>query len=58
MQPFAGMLDIPLRLYVGQLTGAWAWAGLGLQVFWTLVLILVGRAALTRVMTRLDVQGG
>ncbi|MDP1616830.1 hypothetical protein [Phenylobacterium sp.] len=58
MQPFAGMLDIPLRLYMGQLAGAWAWAGLGLQVFWVLALILVGRAALARVMARLEVQGG
>lgn len=58
MQPFAGMLDIPLRLYVGQLSGAGAWAGLGLQTFWTVVLILLGRWALARVMARLEVQGG
>lgn len=58
LQPFAGMMDIPLRLYVGELSGASAWAGLTLQVFWTAVFVAVGRWGLTRVMTRLEVQGG
>ena len=36
-----------------------AWAGIGLQAFWTLVLVVGGgRAWLGRVMTRLQVQGG
>jgi len=58
LQPFAGMMDIPLRLYVGELSGASAWAGLALQVFWTVVFVAIGRWGLTRVMTRLEVQGG
>lgn len=58
MQPFAGMMDIPLRLYVGQLSGIDALLGLGLQVFWTLALVLLGRFAMGRVMRRLEVQGG
>ncbi len=58
IQPFAGMMDIPLRLYIGGLTGGGAWAGLGLQAFWTVVLVAVGRWALARVMRRLEVQGG
>lgn len=58
LQPFAGMLDIPLRLYVGELSASGAWAGLGLQAFWTLVLVVLGRWALSRVMARLEVQGG
>ena len=52
------MMDIPLRLYVGQLSGTGALAGLGLQAFWTVALILLGRWAMDRVMRRLEVQGG
>ena len=58
VQPFAGMLDIPLRLYVGELSGAAAAGGLALQAFWTLTLIALGRWALSRDMRRLEVQGG
>lgn len=58
VQPFAGMLDIPLRLYVGELAGASALLGLGLQLFWTVVLVMIGRWAMGAVMRRLEVQGG
>lgn len=57
-QPFAGMLDIPTRIYIGALNGEAAWLGLALQVFWTLVFVMAGRKGLSRVMTRLEVQGG
>ncbi len=58
MQPLAGVLDIPVRLYSGQLAGARALAGLGLQAFWILLLVGVGHAAMGRTMRRLEVQGG
>ena len=51
VQPFAGVVDIPFRMYSGNLAGAAAWAGLGLQLFWTVVLIVGGRVALERVCT-------
>ncbi len=57
-QPFAGMLDIPCRIYIGALTGAAAWGGLALQVFWALVFVMLGRRGIGSVMARLDVQGG
>nr|WKF60882.1 hypothetical protein HUO10_005404 [Paraburkholderia busanensis] len=57
-QPFAGMLDIPTRIYIGALTGGAAWGGLALQVFWTLVFVMLGRKGIDSVMTRLEVQGG
>ena len=57
-QPFAGILDIPLRIYMGALRGEAALWGLGLQVFWTVVLGIAGRLWLERVMRRLEVQGG
>jgi ABC-2 type transport system permease protein len=58
VQPFAGVVDIPFRIYFGQLTGPMAWAGIGLQVFWILVLGGLGRLWMGRVMGRLQVQGG
>ncbi|MBP9755762.1 MAG: hypothetical protein KBD40_12255 [Phenylobacterium sp.] len=58
VQPFAGTLDIPNRIYFGDLTGQMAWAGIGLQVFWTVLFVVLGRFWLARVMARLEVQGG
>jgi ABC-2 type transport system permease protein len=58
VQPFAGVYDIPFRIYFGQLTGPMAWAGLGLQAFWTAVLVLLGRQWTEGVMRQLQVQGG
>jgi ABC-2 type transport system permease protein len=58
LQPFAGVVDIPVRIYFGGLAGPLAWAGLGLQAFWTLGLIALGRAWMGSVMGRLQVQGG
>ena len=57
-QPFAGFLDIPLRIYFGGLRGAAAWAGIALQVFWAILFIAVGRVWLARQMQRLQMQGG
>jgi len=58
LQPLAGLLDIPVRLYLGQLQGHAAWGALALQCVWIVVLIALGRAAMGRAMQRLDVQGG
>ena len=58
VQPFAGMLDIPVRIYSGDLTGQRALAGLTLQAGWTLAFIALGRFWMRRVMGRLQIQGG
>ena len=58
VQPFAGVVDIPFRIYSGNLHGSAAWAGLGLQAGWTILLIVSGRVWMERVMHRLEVQGG
>lgn len=58
VQPFAGLQDIPFRIYFGELTGARALAGLALQAGWTLAIVLAGRALLESCMRRLQVQGG
>jgi ABC-2 type transport system permease protein len=57
-QPFAGLLDFPLRIYSGHLTGVAAITALAWQVFWVLTLVALGRVITTRVMARLQIQGG
>lgn len=58
LQPFAGVVDIPARIYFGLMSGWQAMAGLGLQSFWVVVLVVFGRMAMQRTMRRLEVQGG
>lgn len=57
-QPFAGLLDFPLRIYSGQLAGQAALGALEQQVIWVLVLVALGRVLMARVMARLQIQGG
>lgn len=58
VQPFAGLVDIPYRIYLGQLTGQGAMTGIALQLGWTAALVLLGRAFLNRGLERLQIQGG
>ncbi|MFI4973897.1 MAG: ABC transporter permease [Caulobacterales bacterium] len=58
VQPFAGVMDIPCRIYFGQLSGSSAWIGLGLQTFWIAVAVGLGRAWTGGQMAKLQVQGG
>ncbi|MDM0066586.1 ABC transporter permease [Variovorax sp. J31P207] len=58
LQPLAGLMDIPMRLYVAQFAGWQAAGGLALQAGWTVVLVMLGRWLMARTMRRLEVQGG
>ncbi|MDH6169582.1 ABC-2 type transport system permease protein [Variovorax boronicumulans] len=58
IQPLAGLMDIPARLYFGQLGGWHAVTALGLQCFWIVVLVAAGRLAMGRTMRSLQIQGG
>jgi ABC-2 type transport system permease protein len=58
LQPFAGLVDIPFRIYFADLSGGAALEGLALQAGWTVLLIWLGRRAMERVMRRLEMQGG
>ena len=58
LQPLAGVIDIPARIYFGQLGGARALAGLGLQFCWIALVVAFGHVAMGRTMRRLEVQGG
>ncbi|MFY1069254.1 ABC transporter permease [Enterococcus sp. AD013-P3] len=56
--PFAAMQNIPLRIYNGNLTGTALWQGLGLQLFWLSLLILLGKLSLQQALKKVIVQGG
>ncbi|KQW59796.1 ABC transporter permease [Variovorax sp. Root411] len=58
LQPFAGVVDIPARLYFGLMNGPQALVGLGLQCFWIVALVGLGHVAMGRTMRKLEVQGG
>ena len=58
LQPFAGMLDLPVRLYVGAQPLSRAGEIVLLQAFWTAVFVLAGRAWIGRSFKKLVIQGG
>jgi ABC-2 type transport system permease protein len=58
LQPFASMVDTPYRIYFGDLTGADALAGIGVQLVWTALFVVLGRWWIGAAMSRLQVQGG
>jgi len=58
VQPFAGFLDLPARLYLGVTPVSGLPAALGLQLGWTALFIVAGRLLMRRNLKRLVVQGG
>jgi ABC-2 type transport system permease protein len=56
--PFGATLDLPLRLYMGQIGVDQAWPVLCQQVGWIAALSLAGRTLLERALSRVVVQGG
>jgi ABC-2 type transport system permease protein len=58
LQPFAGYLDIPLRLYLGTLPACQALPAIGLQLLWTAGFILAGKRILSKRIAKIIVQGG
>jgi ABC-2 type transport system permease protein len=58
LQPFASLLDIPVRIYFESLSGRAALVGLGIQMFWIAALVLLGRWWMSRMLRSLEVQGG
>ncbi|MCL2361653.1 MAG: hypothetical protein FWC73_07565 [Defluviitaleaceae bacterium] len=57
-QPFAGLMDIPFRFYLGLLAPSDAFWVIGLQIFWVVAFIAAGRFLLNRKISHLIVQGG
>ncbi|MFT8353518.1 MAG: ABC transporter permease [Gluconobacter japonicus] len=57
LQPFSGISDIPIRLYMGMPIPGGVVAALGIQCFWILALTMIGRFWMNRTVSRMEVQG-
>ncbi len=57
-QPFQGLIDVPFRIYSGNIGAADIPLELAQQCFWTAVFIAWGYWAMARIHRRLVVQGG
>jgi len=58
LQPFAGYLDIPIRLYIGTLSAQGAILAVGLQLVWSMVFIIAGKLLMAKRLKSIIVQGG
>ena len=56
--PFAGLVDLPFRVFTGNIPPAAAVSVIGRQVFWIIALVLFGRWLLSRGLRRVVVHGG
>lgn len=56
--PFASMQNVPLRVYSGNISGVNIYLGAGLQLFWVVTLIWVGKRLTASAIKRVVVQGG
>jgi ABC-2 type transport system permease protein len=56
--PFAGLVDLPFRVFTGHIPPGAVISVLQHQIFWTIALVLFGRWLLSQGMRRVVVQGG
>jgi ABC-2 type transport system permease protein len=56
--PFAGMIQVPIDVFLGKRTGLDLLSALALQAFWALALLGLGRLVLAAGERKLVVQGG
>jgi viologen exporter family transport system permease protein len=56
--PFAGVVDLPFRIYIGHIATSDVPFALARQLGWTLILVVLGRWLLSRGLRRIVVQGG
>ncbi|MGV3487531.1 MAG: ABC transporter permease [Tuberibacillus sp.] len=56
--PFKWTVDFPFRVYSGQIPHGQALYGIGLQVLWFIILLVLGKSLLNKVIQKTVVQGG
>lgn len=56
--PFASMQNVPLRIYSGDIAGVEIYLRAGLQLFWVIILIWLGKFLTSVALKRVVVQGG
>jgi ABC-2 type transport system permease protein len=58
LQPFRGLVDVPFRIYSGNMSPSLACVEIMGQLFWIIALVSLGRFFLARGTRKLVVQGG
>jgi ABC-2 type transport system permease protein len=56
--PFNGLMNLPVQILLGKVSGGDVWQAIGIQIFWLVVLVLVGRLLTSAATRRVVVQGG
>lgn len=56
--PFAGIIQIPNDIFIGQLSGLAALQALALQAFWAVVMLAIAQITVVVAVRRVSVQGG
>jgi ABC-2 type transport system permease protein len=56
--PFNGLMNVPAQIFLGKLTGIGLLSGLGLQIFWVILLTLGVRSLTSAAARHVTVQGG
>lgn len=56
--PFAAMQNVPLRAFSGNLTGRELYIAAGLQLFWCITLIVLGKYLFKHAIKKVVIQGG
>ncbi len=56
--PFAGMMNVPFRIYSGDLRGAAMYDAMGLQIFWMSVMLVAGKLLCKMAERKIIIQGG
>ena len=56
--PFGAMMNVPFRIYSGDIYGREAVWGIGLQIFWLVFLVFLGRKFMSKAQNKVIVQGG
>lgn len=58
LTPFASMQNMPFRIYSGNLAGKDAYISVGMQAFWAVILVAIGKLMMKRAIKNVVVQGG
>ncbi|MCL2023119.1 MAG: ABC-2 family transporter protein [Oscillospiraceae bacterium] len=58
LSPFGAMQNLPLRIFNGEIAGSDAMWGIALQVFWLIVMVLLGKLLMKHSLKRVVAQGG
>ena len=56
--PFASMQNVPLRVYSASMSAGEMQRAMGLQVFWLVTLVVLGKLLMGKALRRVALQGG